>query len=657
MTAGMSDLDFLRRASRQEQFLSIASRDEAEARFRAHLSMAPLGEERVALEAARGRVLAADVVADVDVPGFDRASVDGFAVASVDLAGISAQAPARLRLNAEVLTPGVLPTIALVPGTATPIATGGMLPRGADAVVMVEQTDDEEHDDGLGIVVTRPVGPGGFVASCGSDIGRGEIVLRGGTLLGAGEIGMLAAVGVAEVAVWRRPRVAIFSTGDEIVAPGSAIRAGQVFDSNAAILAATVEELGGEAIRLGIVADDEAAMAALLDRAMAAGDMVLLSGGTSKGAGDVAARVVATLADPGVVVHGVALKPGKPLCLAVSHGKPVAILPGFPTSAIMTFHEFIAPVLRAWAGLAPEQAAQATARLPVRVASEMGRMEYVLVSLVRGPEGLVAYPTGKGSGAVTSFTQADGFFAVPAMTESVAAGSEIRVQLIGAAREPAELVVIGSHCAGLDTLVGELAREGMRVRLLNVGSNGGLAAARRGECDIAPIHLMDPETGLYNTPFLAEGMELLRGYGRMQGVVFRQGDARFADGIQQGLAAALADPDCVMINRNPGSGTRILIDRLLGAARPPGHAAQAKSHNAVAAAVAQGRADWGVAIETVALRYGLGFWPLQAEFYDFVLPGARRDLPAVRRFAELLARPQTQAALARMGFATTRQEA
>ncbi len=653
----MSDLDFLRRAARQEQFLSIASRDEAEARFRAHLTLAPLRQERVTLAAARGRVLAVDVLAEVDVPGFDRASVDGFAVSSADIAGCSAQSPARLRLNAEVLTPGVQPAIALAPGTATPIATGGMLPRGADAVVMVEQTEFDESDADLAVLVSRPGAAGGFVASCGSDIGRGEIVLRAGTLLGAGEIGMLAAVGVAEIAVWARPRVAIFSTGDEIIAPGSPIRAGQVFDSNAAILAATVEELGAEAVMLGIVPDDEAAMAVMLDRALAVGDMVLLSGGTSKGAGDVASRVVAQLGAPGVLVHGVALKPGKPLCLAVTHGKPVAILPGFPTSAIMTFHEFIAPVLRAWAGLAEAKAAQVSARLPVRVGSEAGRMEYVLVSLVRGEAGLVAYPTGKGSGAVTSFTQADGFFAIPAMTESVASGSDVRVQLIGAAREPAELVVIGSHCVGLDYLVGELARTGMRVKLLNVGSNGGLAAARRGECDIAPIHLMDPATGTYNTPFLAPGMELLRGYGRMQGVVFRPSDARFVGTLESALAAALADPACVMINRNPGSGTRILIDQLLGSARPPGHAAQAKSHNAVAAAVAQGRADWGVAIATVAARYGLGFLPMQAEFYDFAIPTGRMARPEVQRFADLLARPQTQAALAQMGFTPTRKDA
>ncbi len=650
---GMIDLARLRRAARQDQFLDVVSRDVAEARFRAHLTLEPLGEEAVGLESLLGRVLARDVLAPVDVPGFDRASVDGFAVCAADLAGASPDQPRTLAINAEILTPGVRPAIALARGTATPIATGGMVPRGADAVVMVEQT---ELGEGLQISVSRPLAPGAFVASAGSDIAGGETVLRAGAILSAREIGMLAAVGVAQIMVWRRPRVAIFSTGDEIVPPGSAIRTGQVFDSNAAILAASVLELGGEPVLLGIVPDDEAALSAMLDRALGVGDMVLLSGGTSKGAGDVAARVVARLEDPGVVVHGVALKPGKPLCLAVTRGKPVAILPGFPTSAIMTFHEFIAPVIRVFAGLPPEAAGEVEASLAVRIASERGRMEYVPVSLVRAPlGGLVAYPTGKGSGAVTSFAQADGFFGVPALVEMVAAGRFVRVKLIGATRKPADLVIIGSHCVGLDELIGRLAKAGIGVKVLNVGSSGGLAAAKRGECDIAPIHLMDPVTGVYNRPFLDPTLTLVTGYGRMQGVVFRHGDPRFAGTVETAVAAALADPDCVMMNRNAGSGTRILIDRLLGAVQPAGFTSQAKSHNGVAAAVAQHRADWGVAISTVAARYGLGFLPMQEERYDFVIPTARLQRPAVARFIALLSEPDTRAALVAMGFGTTPQ--
>ena len=646
----------LRSAARQQQFLDIVSRDEAERRFRSHLELVPLGEETVGLVDALGRVLARDVAAPVDVPGFDRASVDGFALRAEDTAGATAGTPCLLQLNPEMLTPGVQPVHAVQPGTATIIATGGMVPRGADTVIMVEQTDVSEAGDEGRIVleIHRPAAPGQFIATAGSDIARGETVLRRGCVLSSREIGMLAAVGLGEVPVWRRPVVAILSTGDEIVPPGGPIHDGQVYDSNAAVLAAAVTELGCTPLKLGIVPDDIAALEAALTRGLAAGDALLLSGGTSKGAGDLAYGVVSRLVtDPGIVVHGVALKPGKPLCLAVSSGKPVVILPGFPTSAIFTFHEFVAPVLRAMAGQPATRQDLVKATLPMRISSERGRTEYVMASLMRLPDGgLAAYPTAKGSGAVTAFAQADGFFAVPAQSETLEAGAEVMVRLIGASVEPADLVVIGSHCVGLDRLIGMLEREGLRVKSLAVGSSGGLAAARRGECDLAGIHLMDPKSGVYNTPYLTAGLSLLQGYRRMQGVVFQPNDPRFAacKTAADAVAMAAADPACMMVNRNSGSGTRILIDRLLGGARPTGYSHQAKSHNGVAVAVMQNRADWGVAIDTVARQYGLGFLPLQPESYDFVLPDARSSRPGVRRFAELLRSSAGRRALADLGF-------
>ena len=653
--------DRLVRAARQQQFLDVVSREEAEARLRRHLRPAPLGVETVPLAVARGRALAHDIVAPVDVPGFDRASVDGFALRAADTAGATPEAPVTLRLNDEIVTPGVQPRQEVRPGAASVIATGGMLPRGADAVVMVEDTEALAGADGVpSVEIHRPVPPGRSIGAAGSDLARGETVLRQGRLLGSREIATLAAVGLGEVPVWLRPRVAILSTGDEIVAPGGPIGPAQVYDSNAAVLAAATEELGGAPLPLGIVPDDETALGAALQRALAAADLVLLSGGTSKGAGDIAHRVIGRLADPGVIVHGVALKPGKPLCLAVTGGKLVAVLPGFPTSAMFTFHEFVAPVIGALAGRRAATGARVAATLPVPITSERGRTEYVMVSLMRMADGgLAAYPTAKGSGAVTSFVQADGFFAVPAATGSVAAGTAVDVQLIGEGVAPADLIVIGSHCVGLDLLIGLLEREGIGVKALNVGSNGGLGAARRGECDIAGIHLMDPGTGLYNRPFLNDALSLAPGYQRLQGIVFRPADARFTAcrTAEEAVAAALADPACLMVNRNAGSGTRILIDRLLGAHSPPGHLHQAKSHNGVAAAVAQARADWGVAIETVARQYGLGFIPLQAEQYDFVIPRTRLDRPAVRRFIALLNDPGVRARLEGMGFRAPAQAA
>ncbi len=629
-------LDAVRRAARQEQFLEIVSAEEAQARFQRHLDLAPLAGERVSLEQALGRVLSADVGAPHDVPPFDRAGVDGFAVRASDLAGASDAAPRRLLLNGEVLACGRAPALAVEPGTATTIATGGMLPRGADSVVMIEHTELVETAQGPAIEVRRAAAAGQFVSYAGSDIARGETLLRRGTRIGAREIGMLAACGLTAVDIVRRPKVGVLSTGDELVQPGEALRPGTVYDSNGAILAAAITEAGGEAVRLGAFPDDEARLEAAVRDALASCDMVVLSGGTSKGAGDLSYRIVSRLGSPGVIVHGVALKPGKPLCLAVIGDKPIAVLPGFPTSAIFTFHAFMAPVIRARAGLKAQDARTVEATLPVRLTSELGRKEFVLVSLVAGDDGLIAFPSPKGSGAVTSFSQSDGFVAIDALTGVVDAGTPARVTLIGEASVP-DLVVMGSHDVALDVVLGALAERGMTARVIAIGSLGGVATARRGECDVAPVHLVDPDSGIYNMHLVTPGLSLARGWRRMQGIVYRPGDGRFeARDAATAVAAAAADPACIMVNRNSGAGTRILIDKLLAGARPPGYGNQPRSHNAVAAAVAQGRADWGIAIEPVARLYGLGFLPLSPESYDFLVVEKRRDRPAVQAFLAAL---------------------
>jgi len=640
----------VRAAARQEQFLEVVSPQVARERFAQHLDLKPLPAARVALGDALSRVLSADVVAPIDVPPFDRSGVDGFAVRAADTAGASDRAPKRLLLNAEVIACGHAPVLAVAPASATTIATGGAIPRGADAVVMVEWTELVEAAQGPAIDVRRAVAPGQFVGYAGSDIARGETLLRRGQLIGSREIGMLAACGLARVDVVRRPRVAVLSTGDELVSLGEPLRPAAIYDSNGAIVAAAVTEAGGEPVPFGAMADDIAALERAVRLALQVCDMVVLSGGTSKGAGDLSHRVVTRLGPPGVLVHGVALKPGKPLCLAVAQGKPIAILPGFPTSAIFTFHTFVAPVIRALAGRPPEAAETVDATVPVRIVSEMGRQEFVLVSLVEGEQGPVAFPTPKGSGSVTAFSQADGFLAVDALASSLAAGSHADVTLIGKSRMP-DLVITGSHCVSLDVVLGALAGRGFAARTIVVGSQGGVTAAERGECDLAPVHLLDPAGSVYNRHLVRPGLALVPGWRRMQGFVFRPGDERFAEkSATQAIAAALADPHCLMVNRNAGAGTRILIDRLIEGRRPAGYANQPKSHNAVAAAVAQGRADWGIAIETVARLYGLAFLPIAPEHYDFLLIEAKRERPAVQAFLAALHDPAVRARIAALGM-------
>ena len=401
----------------------------------------------------------------------------------------------------------------------------------------------------------------------------------------------------------------------------------------------------------GIVADDEAALESAIRAALSECDVVVLSGGTSKGAGDVSHRILSRLGEPGILVHGVALKPGKPLCLAKAQGKAIVVLPGFPTSAIFTFHEFVVPLIRSLAGLPPREEESVEAVLPRRIPSELGRMEFVMASLAHGRDAPVAVPLSKGSGSVTAFSQADGFFAIPAARAGLEAGEPVRLSRIGAGTRAPDLTIVGSHCVGLDAVVGRLAERGIRARTIWVGSSGGLAALKRGECEIASMHLFDPTTGRYNAPFLTPALRLAEGWTRMQGLVFHPGDSRFAERDAAGVVAALLlDPDAIMVGRNTGSGTRLLIDGLLNGARPPGYWNQPRSHNAVAAAVAQGRADWGVAIESVANAYGLGFLPLVSEHYDFAYSEDRGRESALAAFLALLAERETGALLAELGF-------
>ena len=693
----------------QQLFLQVVSPELAHRRWWDAALPRPCPSEEIRLESLRGRVLAEAVAAPVDVPGFDRSNVDGYAVVASDTYGASEAAPRRLRLGDEIIATGVAPSTELHRGLALTIATGGVIPRGADAVVMVEDTDLDPPAEPTHVLIRRPAIPGAMIAFAGSDITRGEVVLRPGRRLGPRETGVLAALGLTSARVHRRPRVALLSTGDEIVAPGAARPLGKVHDCNQTMLADSCAELGAQVLRLGIIGDDLDALTAALHAALTEhrADLVLLSGGTSKGAGDLCVRALGALPGPTaetppIVVHGVALKPGKPLCLAasrVSRGDesggaateaivPLAILPGFPTSALFTFHEFVAPLLRVLCGLHPRPPERLLARLPIPLRSERGRREYALVQLVADIDGAdardtpaelrppLALPLGKGSGSVTAFARADGFIAIEQQVERLDAESMVEVERIDAERGLWDLLIVGSHCTGLERIADRLHRQGIRVHLIAKGSMGGLQAVEAGLCDIAPIHLWDVESGAYNRPFVPAGASLVEGYGRMQGLLSRADDRRFASPIVDAtdtdtdtdtdtkkntgateppmftLPPAVFDPAVIMVNRNRGSGTRVLIDLLLGddAARRGlrGYHHEARSHQGVAACVAQGRADWGIAIQSVAA--GLRFSPIQAERYDFVIADSRRERPAVARFIECLEDPTMRAELAADGF-------
>jgi putative molybdopterin biosynthesis protein len=494
---------------------------------------------------------------------------------------------------------------------------------------------------------------------------QGETILREGQPLSSRETGVLAALGCAEVWCYRRPRVAVISTGNELISPGQPMAEGKVYDSNARIVADAVCENGGEPYVLGICPDDETALEETLRRALAY-DMIILSGGTSKGAGDLSYRVIERLGPPGILVHGVALRPGKPLCLGAVGRTPVVILPGFPTSATVTFHEFVQPLIRVMAGLNPEEHHTVPARAAVRFNSRKGQLEYVLVHVVRGKEGYAAYPIGKGSGSMTTFSQADGFLKIPTNQEMLTKDEAVQVHLLSRDLRLADVTIIGSNCVGLDYLVNCLKRQGIQGKIINVGSSAGLQAARRGEADMAGIHLLDEQTGAYNRPFLkpGDGLALVRGYIRRQGLVYRPGDDLPQPlTFERLVEIAAQEGKLVLINRNRGSGTRILFDMCLQSCARAlsmpvdklteslrGYDTEANTHNAVAASIALRKADWGLAIDTVARDYQLAFAFMQDEHYDFVIPADKLSQPTIQLFLELLRSDVAQAGLVDRGF-------
>jgi putative molybdopterin biosynthesis protein len=627
----------------REVFRTLVTIEEADAELRKHFKPEPASTDEAVVSGAMGRTLAQDVIAQIDVPGFDRATMDGYAVIADDTFGANDDNPKRLKIVGRCEA-GQQISIPVNGGQAIEISTGAPVPRGSNAVVMVEHTRRINST----LEIFRPVVPSENISAAGSDIMAGELVLRKGETITPREVGILAALGTERIKVFRKPRVAILSTGNELLPPGASLTYGKVYDINASAIAASVVECGGEPVGLGILPDNAEVMEKKLKQALQQGDIVLTSGSTSAGAGDLVYRIIDNLGKPGVLVHGISVKPGKPALIAVVDGKPLIGLPGHPTSALMIFHALVAPILREMSGLTRRAMVVLDAKLALRVTSAKGRRELLPVHLARGTRGqYLAYPTVGGSSAITSFSLSDGYIDIPDTVSFVEEGEHVRVYLFGAGLNPADLFVIGSHCIGIDVLIGVIRehRPEFAVKVINAGSLGGLHAVSRGEADIAGIHLLDEATGEYNIPFyhrfgLNDKAVLVRGYAREQGFLLPKGNPRSIDGFD-----TLLRGDVTFMNRNRGSGTRILVDfhlsRIAGsrsmtleelARRISGYTSEAKSHSAVAAAVAHGRADVGVGIRTVAETHGLDFIKIGDESFDFLVARDRLDKSAVQSF-------------------------
>jgi putative molybdopterin biosynthesis protein len=615
--------------SERKEFRDLASPEAAHDAIRS-LDLSPEAET-VPLREARGRVLAERIDAAIDVPGFDRASVDGYAVHAADTFGADEADPARLELVGEVHA-GEAPDVEVPEGGCAEISTGAVLPPGADAVVMVERTDREGED----VLVRTSVAPGDRVMFAGADVAAGERALGPGTELGPREIGLLAALGVDSVPVRGQPVVGIVSTGEELVRPGGDLDsdAGQIYDVNSYTTATAVEAAGGEARLYPHAGDDYDAMESVLREAAAECDLVLSSGSTSASAVDVIYRVIEERGE--LLLHGVAVKPGKPMLIGRLGGSAYVGLPGYPVSALTIFRTFVAPAVREAAGLPGARTATVEGRMAVAERYAEGRLRYMPAGLVTGGDGeTLVYPVDKGSGATTSLVEADGVVAVDPDVEYLDEGERVEVQLFSPDVRPPTLFGVGEDDPLLSDLLDAVSRT-QRPRYLGVGSREGLRRLRDGVPDVA-VTSAPGEPGVE--------AEELAAWTRTWGLVVPAGNPDDVAGL-----ADLVDRDLRFVNRTTASGLRTSLGNAVadlaaerGADRHDlveaidGFDAGTRAHESPARRVLAGKADAGLGLRATAERLDAGFVPVGEETVHVLANPDRVGKPGVATLREAIA--------------------
>jgi len=570
----------------RKEFRSLISLEEAQSIVQSRLPRT--ATKAVPLQEARGRILAEKVVSSQDVPGFSRASMDGFALLAEDTLAAREDRPVSLRLAGSVPM-GALPQLRVAQGEAAEVSTGSMMPDGADAVVMIEYSQAE----GDRVLIRRPVFSSENVQAAGSDISFGDAVLFPGCRLAAREMGVLAALGRTEVTV-RSLKVGVASTGNELVPPGRTLAAGQIYDINTYTIATAVADCGALAIPYGILPDEKRSMAAMLEKMAKECDMILVSGSTSAGAGDMIFQVIEEEGE--LIFHGVNLKPGKPTIFGTIDSKPCLGLPGYPTSALTVFSCLAAPAIRAALGQKHSRKS-VTGRLagPLRFD---GRRQMLAVGL----SGELVYPVDKGSGSITTLAGADGVIDIPAGVEYLEKGEKVEVEIFSEV-DAADLVVAGENCILLEQLA---ERVPWHLRLLNTGSVRARLYLEDGVADLACV------SGLAAVP---EGMVLIWEFKRELGLVFRD----------VGTLSDLAGRSIVGWHRD--FAMHAAFERHLFALglTHPKYVRVARTHSAVAAAVASGRAEVGFAERQATVEAGLGFEPLGHDEIKLLARVAKRE--------------------------------
>jgi putative molybdopterin biosynthesis protein len=611
----------------RQYYLSDIPLSEALDKFRRALeqagALAPMPAETLPLAQASGRITASPVWAMRSSPHYDAAAMDGVAVRARETIGATETSPLHLRMGEQAIW----------------VDTGDPMPPGYNAVIMIEvvhQVDDNT------IEIQAPVAPYQHVRPLGEDIVATELVLPQSHQLRPQDLAACAAAGLTTVDVRKRPHVAVIPTGTELVPMGASPKPGEIIEFNALMLGAMIEEWGGRVTRWSPVADDFELLKHTIREALDTADIVVVNAGSSAGSEDYTARAVADLGQ--LVVHGIAVRPGHPVVIGVVDRQPVVGIPGYPVSAALTCELFIKPLIEQGLGIPPQVRPQIAAHISRKVLSPMGEDEYLRVRLGRVGDKMVATPVQRGAGIIMSLVRADGIVTIPRFSEGLDAGQSVRVDLL---RSPESLegmiVAIGSHDPVLDLLASELRRGSPHLTLAssNVGSLGGLLALQRGEAHLAGSHLLDERSGEYNLSFIrryvpGQDLVVVNLVRRIQGFIVPPGNPNKITTL-----ADLARPGMTFVNRQRGSGTRVLLDYLLrvegiDAAQIAGYEREEFTHLAVAAAVAGGRADVGLGVLSAARALGMDFVPLRDEQYDLIMPRVYYDSDLLQPLLDLI---------------------
>lgn len=600
---------------------------DAKSRFQQELESAGLngllGTEEIPLdEKAAGRVLADSVWARISSPHYHASAMDGFAIRAENSKGAAASNPVVLRYEEQ----------------AAYVDTGDPLPEWANAVIPIENVEPLDENGKASTQPRQPyviriraaVTPWSHVRPMGEDIVATELVMPAGQTLRPIDLGALAASGQTSLKVARVPRVAILPTGTELVTIGTELRTGDIIEFNSIVLGGQVNQWGGKADRYPITKDNFDAICSRVEEAAREHDLILINAGSSAGAEDFSVGVIEKLGK--VLVHGVAVRPGHPVILGMITRKdstqvPIIGVPGYPVSAALTGEIFVQPLLSMWLGREDQSQGQMVkAKITRKVNSPQGDDDFMRVAVGRVNSQVLAAPLARGAGMINTLVHADGIALIPRGIQGLDAGSEVDVRLYRSMKDIEQTVfAIGSHDLTLDILAQFLAHRSRRLVSVNAGSQGGLIALRRGEAHFAGSHLLDPETGIYNQSYIKTYLpdcpvSVFGWVGREQGLIVAKGNPKNIKTL-----ADLQRADISYINRQRGSGTRVLLDYYLGKLgisdeKITGYEQEEFTHLAVAAAVKSGRADCGMGITAAANALGLDFIPLYTEMYQLVVP-------------------------------------